>query len=207
MRKFNSKGGRFESVPILTKPGSVVESIYADVNTPSQTEVRFFIRGGDNYFSWTDSYPEWIAVKNGEPVNNLTGLYFQIAADLFPSGNGNETPSVTEITLNYSTLSEPQPPYKITAEKGDGCVNLKWSYSVDETTGGYYIYYGTEPGVYLGRIAAEGYSPINAGNRTSFTVSGLENGSIYYFAVSAWSKIDPRISGPLSKEVFARPER
>ena len=56
-------------------------------------------------------------------------------------------------------------------------------------------------------MALEGPSPINAGNKTRFTVSGLENGTIYYFAVSAWSKIDSRISGPLSKEVFARPEQ
>ena len=36
-------------------------------------------------------------------------------------------------------------------------------------------------------------------------ISGLKNGTIYYFAVAAWSKYDNRIVGPLSKEVYARP--
>ena len=82
---------------------------------------------------------------------------------------------------------------------------LKWKYSVDDTAGGYYIYYGSRPGEYLGRIAVEGASPIKIGNQTSFKVTGLENGKIYYFAIAAWSRLDDRITGPMSKEVFARP--
>ena len=54
-------------------------------------------------------------------------------------------------------------------------------------------------------MAVEGDSPVNVGNRTSFTLSGLENGRIYYFAVAAWSAYDDRVVGKLSKEVFARP--
>lgn len=206
-RKYRSRGGRIESNPILTKNGTIMNSLTADTFIPNEAAIQLYIRGGDNYFSWTEDYPEWIPVKSGEKIDGLSGLYFQIAADLFPSGDGKQTPSITEITLDYTTLPEPQPPYKISAEKGDGEVTLSWSYSVDDTAGGYFIYYGTTPGEYLGSMAAEGASPINAGNKTRFTVTGLENGTIYYFAVSAWSKIDSRISGPLSKEVFARPEK
>ena len=36
-------------------------------------------------------------------------------------------------------------------------------------------------------------------------MNGLKNGTIYYFAVSAYSRIDDSINGPLSGEVFARP--
>lgn len=197
--------GRFESEPVMTKAGTIADSVKADLFIPSQTDVILYVRAGENHFSWTENYPEWIPVKNGEKIENLNGLYFQVAAELFSSGDGNETPSVNEITLEYTTLPEPQPPYRITAEKGDGSVTLSWDYSVDDTAGGYYIYYGTRPGEYLGRTANEGSSPINAGNRTQFTISGLENGTIYYFAVSAWSKINQNITGPLSKEVFARP--
>ena len=206
-RKYNSRGGRIESNPILTKNGTVMNSLTAEMFIPEESAVQLYIRGGDNYFSWTEDYPEWIPVKSGEPIRDLSGLYFQIAADLYPSGDGTQTPSITELVLDYTTLPEPQPPYKISCEKGDGFVTLTWSYSVDDTAGGYYVYYGTSPGEYLGSMALEGPSPINAGNKTRFTVSGLENGTIYYFAVSAWSKIDSRISGPLSKEVFARPEQ
>ena len=134
-------------------------------------------------------------------------MYFQVAAELFPDGGGKTTPSVTEIKVEYTTLPEPFPPYRISAEKGDGQVTLTWSYSVDDSAGGYYIYYGNRPGEYLGRVAVEGASPINVGNVTSATLTGLKNGTIYYFAVAAYSKLDERICGPLSKEVYARPER
>ena len=97
------------------------------------------------------------------------------------------------------------PPVKIEAKKGDGSVTLTWSYSVEDSADGYYIYYGNRPGEYLGRVAAQGPSPIKVGKLTSCTLTGLKNGTIYYFAVAAYSKADSRIIGPLSKEVFARP--
>lgn len=203
--RYNSSGGRFESVPILVKAGSIMNSITADVNVPSETEIEFYVRSGDNYFNWTSDYPEWIPVNNGENIKGVTGLYFQVAANLYPDGAGCKTPSVSKIELDYSVLPDPQPPYKISAKKGDGSVTLSWSYSVDDTAGGYYIYYGNRPGEYLGTVAIEGASPINVGNTTVYTLNGLNNGIIYYFSVAAWSKIDNRIRGPLSKEVYARP--
>ena len=93
----------------------------------------------------------------------------------------------------------------VKAVAGNGQVTLNWSYSVDETTGGYYIFYGNRPGEYLGRIALEGESPINVGEVNSFTLTGLQNGKIYYFAVAAWSSKNDEIIGDLSKEVYARP--
>lgn len=202
---YKVSGGRFESVPILTKAGSVLNSVTAEMYVPAQTAIQLYVRSGDNSFNWTESYPEWIPINVGEKLTDVTGLYFQVAAELYPDGNGTTTPTITDITLNYTALPDPLPPFRITAEKGNGCVSLNWSYSVDETAGGYYVYYGTRPGEYLGRVAIEGDSPINVGNTTSFTINGLKNGTIYYFAVAAWSKYDNRIVGPLSKEVYARP--
>lgn len=198
-------GGRFESKPIMFREGTTINSLTAETKIPPQTDVHFYIRGGDNYFNWTKDYPEWIQVNSGEKIENLSGMYFQIAADLFPDGAGNNSPSVTSITLDYTCLPEPLPPVKIKAEKGDSSVKLTWSSSIEDTAGGYYIYYGNRPGEYLGRAAVEGHSPINAGNVNTYTLTGLKNGTIYYFAVAAYSKIDSRIVGPLSKEVYARP--
>lgn len=205
--RYRPSGGRFESRPILTGTGTTLNRILADMDVPDETDIKFYVRGGDNYFSWTDEFPEWIPVKIGENIENLSGLYFQVAAELFPSGDGEKTPSITELRLDCTSLPEPEPPYRITAQKGDGSVTLAWTHSVCDTTGGYYVYYGSAPGEYLGRTAVEGASPVNVGNSTTFTLTGLQNGSIYYFAVAAWSKIDRRMTGPLSKEVHARPGR
>lgn len=199
------QGGRFVTQPIIVSNGSTLNSLTAEMDVPSQTEVCFYVRSGDNYYGWSDTYPEWKPVESGEELYGITGLYFQIAAELLPDGAGEKSPSITQIVIDYSELPEPIPPFVVKAEAGNGSVKLSWSYSVDDTAGGYYLYYGNRPGEYLGRIAIEGESPINVGNTTTFTVTGLENGKIYYFAVAAWSKYDERVVGNLSKEVFARP--
>ena len=199
------QGGRFVSRPIMVSNGSILKELNAEVNVPSQTEVSFFVRSGDNFFNWTDNYPEWKSVKSGELISGVNGLYFQVAAELLPDGNGGISPSITEIALTFEELPEPLPPFVVKAVAGNACVTVSWNYSVDDTAGGYYLYYGNRPGEYLGRIAVEGESPIDVGNTTSFTVTGLENGKIYYFALAAWSAHDKRVVGELSKEVFARP--
>ena len=202
---YQPAGGRFETTPIVVSTGSILSSLTAEMNVPAQTEVSFFVRSGDNYFNWTDSYPEWKPVESGKTIDGVSGMYFQVACEMYPDGNGIVSPSVTQITLDFNELPVPLPPFTVKAEAGNGSVTLKWNYSVDDTAGGYYIYYGNRPGEYLGRVAIEGPSPVNVGNTTTYTLTGLENGKIYYFAVASWSSLDDRIIGPLSKEVFARP--
>ena len=198
-------GGKFVSKPMIVSDGSMLNSITAEMDVPSQTEICFYVRSGDNYYGWTDSYPEWKPVKSGEQIKGVTGLYFQVAAELFPDGDGEKSPTLTQLVMDYTELPEPLPPFIVKAMAGNGSVTVSWNYSVDDTVGGYYVYYGTRPGEYLGRVALEGESPINVGSTTSFTLTGLENGRIYYFAVAAWSMYDERVVGNLSKEVFARP--
>ena len=124
---------------------------------------------------------------------------------MYPDGKGSKSPSVTQLNINYKEIPLPLAPFKLTAVPMDGAVVLTWPYSVDDSVGGYYIFYGERPGEYLGREALEGQSPIDAGNSVSIKLSGLKNGKIYYFAIASYSKYDSKIIGELSKEVFARP--
>jgi len=205
--KYVRSGGYFRSKPIMVTAGSVLNSVDLEMYVPEQTAVNLYVRSGDNRYNWTDTYPEWKCIEPGEALSGFSGLFFQVACDLYPDGNGNVTPGVTEIKLNYTELPLPLPPFSVSAVAGDGCVTLKWNYSVDETSGGYYVYYGNRSGEYLGRMAVEGASPINVGNTTSITLTGLENGTIYYFAVASWSRVNDNVIGELSKEVFARPKK
>lgn len=199
------EGGRFVTRPIMVSNGSKLNSLTAEMNVPAQTAICYYVRSGDNFYGWTNDYPEWKPVESGEDISGVTGLYFQVAAELMPDGNCEKSPSITEISLDFTELVEPLPPFVVKAVAGNGSVTISWNYSVEDSAGGYYLYYGTRPGEYLGRMALEGESPINVGNTTSYTVTGLENGKIYYFAVAAWSVYDMRVVGDLSKEVFARP--
>ena len=98
------------------------------------------------------------------------------------------------------------PPSRVKAIAGNGYVDLVWNYSLDESSAGYYVYYGTRPGEYLGQIAINGASPIDVGNINSVRINGLKNGAIYYFAIATYSKYDKKIVGNFSEEVFARPK-
>ena len=198
-------GGRIESQPLMVNPGSVLESVDAIISEPKQTAVQLFVRAGDNYFNWTDSYPEWKSVSADGKVEGIRGQFFQVAADLYPDGNGKVSPSITQIKLNYSEMPLPLPPFKVFASAGNGSVTLSWSHSLDDSVGGYYLYYGTRPGEYLGVGALQGSSPVDAGNISTYTITGLKNGTVYYFAIATYSNIDKSFIGTLSNEVSARP--
>jgi hypothetical protein len=86
-------------------------------------------------------------------------------------------------------------------------VEISWSASADRSAEGYLVYYGTGSGDYFGTVSRAGPSPINAGKRTSIRVEGLENGVLYYFAVSAYDASGPGHGGEFSREVMARPLR
>ncbi len=203
--KYKIDGGKFVTEPILVSHSAVMKKIDALMSVPAQTDVKFYVRSGDNCFGWTDSYPEWKEILPGEDISGVSGLYFQVSAELLPDGGAEKTPAITELSIKYDEQDEPLPPFSVLANAGDGSVTVSWSYSVDDSAGGYLVYYGNRPGEYLGRTAVEGASPVKAGNQTSITLNGLQNGKIYYFAIAAYSKIDGRIIGTLSKEVYARP--
>lgn len=199
--RYNVDGGRFETQPILVEEGSSLVRLNAEIYEPEQTEVQLYVRSGNNFYEWNDSFPSWKPISPGSEISDVSGKYFQVAAQLYPDGSGTVSPSITSISLVYSQQEPPLPPFSITARGSDGVVELNWSRSLDEVDC-YYVYYGERPGEYLGRVAIEGNSPVAVGEATSFKFTGLKNGKIYYFAVAA--EYNGRI-GRLSSEVFARP--
>ena len=89
---------------------------------------------------------------------------------------------------------------RATAENGS--VRLTWNVAKDnDIVAGYKIYYGreavTEPG-------QDYESEIDAGNKITYTVEGLENGMTYYFALTAYD-VTGNESENYSVEVSATP--
>ena len=200
--RYNPEGGRFETQPMSVASGSVLERIDAEINEPAQTDVQLYVRSGENFYEWTESFPEWIPIEPGKNITDVSGQFFQVAAQLYPDGAGSVTPSVTSISVIYTENDPPLPPFTIKAIPENSAVNLSWSASIDKVSG-YYIYYGERPGEYLGRIALEGFSPIHLNDRNTFRISGLKNGRMYYFAIA--SECNGKV-GRLSSEVYARPD-
>ena len=56
-------------------------------------------------------------------------------------------------------------------------IKLAWDANPEGDLAGYKIYYGTSQGVYG--------TPVNAGNVTTYTLTGLTSGQTYYMALTA----------------------
>ena len=82
---------------------------------------------------------------------------------------------VTEGTTSTEAIPVTEGTTSSGAAAGTGVAKLSWD-SSQEGVAGFVIYYGTSPGTYS-------YT-INAGNVSTYTVSGLASGT-YYFAVTA----------------------
>jgi fibronectin type 3 domain-containing protein len=136
-----------------------------------------------------------VTVKN---LANGTTYYFKVAAVNTvgvgpPSGAASATPA--------AAITKPGPPAGLTATPGQGRVTLSWTApGSDGGAGisGYLIYQGTSPG-------GEAGTPVNGSpvSATSYAVTGLANGTTYYFKVAAVN--DAKRQGSDSGEASATP--
>ncbi len=201
MNRYPVRGGRIETNPLDSGgPASVLDLLDARIALPPQTGAAFFVRAGENFYRWTDTFPEWQPVQPGEPVTGISGRYFQVAVELYPDGEAASTPVLSSISLRYREDTPPWPPVRLRAEPADGSVLLSWPASIDHDTAGYMVYWGTRPGEYL----AKG-SPLDAGESLSVKIENLENGVLYYFSVAAYDAAGQTHQGPQSAEASARP--
>ena len=104
--------------------------------------------------------------------NGTTYYYFVSAANAVGgSPNSNE---VSAVPAGVATL--PAAPTGLVASAGNASVGLTWTASSGAT--GYNIYRGTTPG-------GESGTPVGTSTSTSFTNTGLTNGTTYYYRVAA----------------------
>jgi hypothetical protein len=163
--------------------------------------VQFFMRAGDNPYTWTEA--DWqVVIPGTELPPGFRGRYAQVAAVFYPSGDGETSPYLEEMRIVYRPNEPPLPPTRITAIARDGAVEISWRNSPSAETEGYLVYYGKGPGEYFGSGALR--SPINAGKRNALRIEGLDNGTLYYFAVVSYTGRELR-AGEFSREVTARP--
>ncbi len=58
-------------------------------------------------------------------------------------------------------------------------ITLEWDPNTEPDLGGYIVHYGTESGIYD--------QSLDVGNFTSAVISGLDENTEYYFAISAYN--------------------
>ncbi|MFP4489900.1 MAG: LamG-like jellyroll fold domain-containing protein [Spirochaetaceae bacterium] len=204
------KGSGITELIDLDTFGAELLSIDAESAAPPETDVFFFYRLYETMEEAVTGSKEWIPFTPGEDFSSTSegtprGRYLQLRFELYPNGRGNRSPSVSSVHITYEPNPAPLAPGYLKAEPGDGRVTLRWNPSMEDDIEGYLIFYGTDTGVYRGRGAEQGDSPIDAGDTTEVVIEGLENGRIHYFAVAAYDSAGIKNRGDLSEEVSARP--
>jgi len=216
---FATKGTAISRVFDLRFAGSFVETITARATREGNTGLVFSYRMAESIrYQWnfegnTDrslAAPEseedsWVRFEPGEPLfTKLAGRYLQLRVDFLPSGTGQDTPRLSELTVKASPNLPPPPPAGVEVFAGDGQLEVRWIPVMQGQVDGYLIFFGTRPGQYLGTKAVQGTSPLDAGKVTSFRLTGLANDQIYYVAVATYQATNISVN---SREVSARPVR
>jgi hypothetical protein len=196
----------------LGHAGTRVVRIETVQSTPSDSAVFCYYRLSDELGRPASASAGvdagWIPFAPGAGLpDTARGRYLQVMAELFPDGGRAEAPSLSSIRIFYEPHLPPLAPAGLTATPGNGKVTLSWRRVDDPEVQGYEIYYGSAPGSYFGVGAAQGTSPLDAGNVTQMEITGLENGALYYFSVTAYDGAEPRQRSLFSVEVGARPSR
>ncbi len=137
----------------------------------------------------------------GATIKNLTNgtTYFFKVTAVNKAGEGPASGAASATPTAATT--KPGPPNGLTASPGNGQVVLSWAAPASDggaSISGYEIYRGTRPG-------GESSVPVNGTlvQATSYTLTGLANGTTYYFTVAAVNKANRQ--GGASGEASATP--
>lgn len=192
----------------LGMPLSRLVGVEVDARRPGNSELVVSYRISPRRFGPRTAGPEWIYLVDDElPADGeeaeLRGRFVQFRFALYPDGSLTQTPRIASLRLNYEPNLAPVPPARVAATPYDGAVRIDWSRVPEADVRGYYLYFGTSSARYAGFAGMD--SPIDVGDTTSITLHGLENGVLYYFAVSAYDEAPERADLVLSQEVHARP--
>ncbi len=180
--------------------------IDSEFNKEGKTQIYYFYRISNKYFSPNSEYPSWKQIETGEMLSpDVKGRYLQVMAELFPDGSGLVSPKLYKMSMSFERNLPPLPPLYISAEAGNESVIISWTPVTEHDIAGYKLYYGDKPGFYFGSGSASGPSPIDVGDRTSIEINGLINGKLYYFAVTSYDNAELPQESVFSREISARP--
>ena len=166
---------------------SRLDAVEAEFKAPGNSSVELSYRIADSWTAWRSDSPAWNPIREGEPLPEAArGRYAQVKVVLYPDGSGRLSPSLSSITLRYRPDPPPPPPERLIATPKEGAVELRWTKVPEADVAGYLVYYGETPGEYFGSGADQGSSPVDAGNTTTITLTGIPDGKLLYFVVAAY---------------------
>ncbi len=192
-------------LPPKTAPTSLKATTKAAANNTGEVDLTWkAVSGASEYYVYRGTAK---GAENGTPVATVNGLsasitglsystsyYFKVSA----ASDGGEGPKSSEVAIK--TTAAPKPPsapggIKVTAAvDGNGKAALTLTWSVPSGATSYKVYMGTSKG-------GEGSTAVATVTSPTYTASGLNFSSIYYFKIAATGVAG---AGAQSAEVTAK---
>jgi len=171
-------------VPIATRPLSM--SSLSNIAAPTASRYT------------AAAAPLTAAAQSGLLMASLAPSMSRLV-QMSPGLAGLLQPSAPVVTPSSTTPPRATPPSTPPPVSSTGSVTLSWSANGEKDLAGYKIYLGTSSGNYT----ASG-SPTVIGKVTSYTVTGLQRNTTYFFALSAYDSAgnESALSGEASKSVL-----
>ncbi len=162
---------------------------WADPSNSNITKYQYRQRtppGGGSWGSWTDFTGGTTATSTGGTVTGLTNgtaYQFQVRATAATGGTVLGAAS-TAVTATPAAVTTPAAPTGFTIDTGDTEITLKWTDPGNDAITKYQYRQGTGP---VGSITWSDWTdiPNSDEDTTEYTVTGLTNGTRYYFEVRA----------------------
>jgi sugar lactone lactonase YvrE len=141
----------------------------------------------DNAFAPTVRL-EWDATRSG--------TYYLKLQQHDPSIYGDDT--YYDLSVTVDTVP-PSPPPSLRAAPANQALVIQWRRSPERDVAGYHVWFGTTPGVY------SGVERVIGADVTFYELTGLENGTRYYIAVSSFDFSDNRSDRSLEISAIPTP--
>ena len=190
----------------LGQPGARFSGIATRENLRGSSIVTYAYRQSETLFRAEDLEPAWRLLSPGGSLpGDNRGRYLQLKMDFLADGSGHWAPRLSSLMIKYKKDILPLAPMNFRVEPGDQRVDLRWNRLGNAAAEGYRLYFGTSPGIYFGDTQGGQKSPIDVGNVDHYTLEGLTNGTLYYFALVAYGGYRGKLTSEYSVERSARP--
>ncbi len=180
--------------------GNRPNSITLQSITENYSELRIFLRSGNNATILANSNAPWIPYTVGSDLrNHKFDRFVQVRIDFFAGASAQTSPLLQNIIMNYERLPPPPRPGALTFTREGSSVRISWKPLMLAGVSGYKLYFGENSGDYYG-VIGELRSPLELGLSHSVLVTGLTPGKRYYFSLTAYDANVPGRESAFSVE-------